>query len=555
MITTLTRWRRRFVQINYYYPNPVDRQRARLLLYFLWVLFFIGLITTALVVVPVFLRQRFLNLPGASVVLLTMIIPILMAAIQRGYLWLASWALVLFLLAASAIPSFNGIEDIRSIIIMLPLVIAGMLLNWQGMLTTLLIALGIVLAGWANSFALPDVTNSNALLIDGLALVITVVVSGLFLLIFNTRLTLLPPRFTEELQQLRLFAGLNLFASETDTEATLSNRVVDMLCDAGEYPFARVFLLDASGSQIEHIFLGSGLLVVGQLTDPQTDSAVREVLFTRQMTLVDSSQAAIRREHLLPGSVAGLLLPLLHKGELIGILDVQTLRATGFSTGEQTSLALLAQNLSNAVSQLRHIAFQTHTLQEQQATIQRQRDRLQQLERADQQAVINAWSAYLEQRGQHVFGYDVDESLLAPRPASDLPLSLQHTLAHGDIVVEQADGQQLIGVPIALRGQVVGGISFALPSNRPVTQRQKEMIASVIQRLALALDNKRLFEQSQAQAQRESKANDIARLLLTSTDVETVLQLAASTFNETLGAVQTRIHLNPAIQAPAEDAS
>lgn len=554
MITTLTRWRQNFVRVNHHYPHPVDRQRARLLLYFLWVLFFTGAAALFLVV-PAFLRQQSLRVASAGIIGLTIVIPILMVAVQRGYLRLASWLLVLILLAASLLPSLNGIQDIRSIIIMLPLVIAGMLLNWQGILITLLIAIGITLVGWSNSFDRLPPTSANALIIDGLVLLITVIISGLFLLIFNTRLTLLPPRFAEELQQLRLFAGLNLFARDTDTEASLSNRVVDMLCGAGGYAFARVFLLDESGTKIDQIFAGSGLVPVGQPTELEVDSAMRDVILTRQITLVDSSQAAPRRAHLLPGSAAGLLLPLTHEGTFIGILDVQTVRSAGFSAGEQTSLAMLAERLSHALSHWRYIAFQTQTLQDQQATIQRQRDRLQQLERADQQAVINAWSAYLEQRGQRIFGYDVDETTLEPRPASDMPVVLQQTLAQGEIVVEQSDEQQVIGVPITLRGQVVGGISFALPKNRPVTQRQKEMIVSVVQRLALALDNKRLFEQSQTQAQRESKANEIARLLLTSTDVETVLQLAASTFNETLGAVQTRIYLNPTIQAAAEEVS
>ena len=82
-----------------------------------------------------------------------------------------------------------------------------------------------------------------------------------------------------------------------------------------------------------------------------------------------------------------------------------------------------------------------------------------------------------------------------------------------------------------------------MPSNRPITRRQIEIMRNVIQRLALALDNKRLFEQSQSQAQRESKANEIASLLLSSTDMDTVLRLAATNFNDALGAIQTHIEL------------
>ncbi len=554
MIATLTRWRRRFGQVQYYYPNPVDRQRARLLLYFLWLIFFIAALLSVMLVAPLFLRQRFLGAPGIAVVSIAIIIPILMVGIQRGYLRFVSWSLIILFLCLSAIPSFNGILDIRSIVLLLPLVLAGMLMNWQGIAFTLVAALMVVVIGWANTFTLMPTVPTLQLVIDGLAFFLTVGLSGIFLLMFSTRLTLLPPRFTEEVQQLRMVAGLNLFATAEDTDATLSNRVIDILCDVGGYAFARVFLLSADVT-IEQVYTGTGLLSVMSAAEPETDSALRDVLYTRQLTVVDSTQAAIRRDHLLPGSAAGLLIPLIENDQFIGILDIQTLRSNGFSTGEQTTLSLLAQQLGKAIWQLRLITQQRQRVQEQQSTIQRQRDRLQQLERADQQAVINAWTAYLEQRGQRIFGYDVDETTLQPRVANDLPLTLHPTLAKGEIVIEQSDAQQLVGIPIALRGQVVGAISFALPSNRPLTQRQKEMITSVVQRLALALDNKRLFEQSQAQAQRESKANDIARLLLSSTDVETVLQLAATTFNEALGAVQTRIHFNPTVHHVSEDAS
>jgi hypothetical protein len=66
------------------------------------------------------------------------------------------------------------------------------------------------------------------------------------------------------------------------------------------------------------------------------------------------------------------------------------------------------------------------------------------------------------------------------------------------------------------------------------------------------LENKRLFEQSRAQALRESKANQVGNLLLSSTDIETVLNLAAQNFNEALGAVQTKIHLQPETRRATE---
>ncbi len=59
-----------------------------------------------------------------------------------------------------------------------------------------------------------------------------------------------------------------------------------------------------------------------------------------------------------------------------------------------------------------------------------------------------------------------------------------------------------------------------------------------------------LFEQTQAQAFRERKATEVANMLIGATDVRSVLERAAETFNEALGAVSTRITLQP---NPGED--
>jgi GAF domain-containing protein len=74
----------------------------------------------------------------------------------------------------------------------------------------------------------------------------------------------------------------------------------------------------------------------------------------------------------------------------------------------------------------------------------------------------------------------------------------------------------------------------------------------VAERLALALENTRLFEQTQAQAQRERKANEIASVLIGATDVRLVLNLAAENFKDALGAVNTHIYIQPDLLAETQ---
>lgn len=57
------------------------------------------------------------------------------------------------------------------------------------------------------------------------------------------------------------------------------------------------------------------------------------------------------------------------------------------------------------------------------------------------------------------------------------------------------------------------------------------------ERLALALENTRLFEQSQSQALRERKASEVSTALIGATDVRVVLNMAAEQFKDALGAM------------------
>jgi GAF domain-containing protein len=66
----------------------------------------------------------------------------------------------------------------------------------------------------------------------------------------------------------------------------------------------------------------------------------------------------------------------------------------------------------------------------------------------------------------------------------------------------------------------------------------------IAQRLALALDNIRLYEQAQSIADRERIANQVAARLQAKTDIDALVDAAAQSFQQALGATRTTIRLN-----------
>ncbi|NJR12761.1 GAF domain-containing protein [bacterium] len=255
----------------------------------------------------------------------------------------------------------------------------------------------------------------------------------------------------------------------------------------------------------------------------------------------------------MPGTTNGALLPLLYRELVIGVLDIQSVGERRIDASERELLTLIALHLATTIGNTRTLESIQKDVKQQQDIILRQRNRLRQIEQTEQQAIVTAWTDYLDQRDQRIIGFDVNEMSMQLIPTDYMPDHMRLALERNDVTTYEQDNQQHVTLPIQLRGQTLGAASFTVPQNRPITRRQVEIMRNVIQRLALALDNKRLFEQSQSQALRESKANEIASLLLSSTDTDTVLRLAASNFNDALGAVQTKIQLFADAVYPAQE--
>ena len=118
-------------------------------------------------------------------------------------------------------------------------------------------------------------------------------------------------------------------------------------------------------------------------------------------------------------------------------------------------------------------------------------------------------------------------------------------MSRGEPVIEAGRYEQIVNIPIKRRDDVLGAMSFALPLEHKVTERQLEIANAVTNRLAVALENARLVEQSQAQAARERKASEVSSQLLGQQEVNALLETAAQTFSDALGAIYTRIYIEP----------
>ncbi len=108
-------------------------------------------------------------------------------------------------------------------------------------------------------------------------------------------------------------------------------------------------------------------------------------------------------------------------------------------------------------------------------------------------------------------------------------------------------------VPIDLHGQSIGQV--VVEDDRPQRQLsadEQELVREVVQRMALALDSARLFEQTQSAlgearrlAQRERLINRITGQLRNAVTVDEVLRIAADEMRHSVGAAYTAVQLAP----------
>jgi len=531
---------RSFIRLEYPYEDPIERYRAQLLISLVDVLFVLALVISGLLLLDTQRTRPNANLTWFAVILLMVLSPIVIVIVQRGGNRFVARAFVLALTMIIVVVDVLSGAAYQQVTTFAPILLASLMLTWSETLIVMLIiiALNFYQLTLRPGFSLETV---NPILLFAMP----------FFYIFMTAILItttqwffrLARRFQAEFSRLREITFPLLRINLNTDEMAFINQAIESIAANLGFPTVRVYLTEGDKRDALR-FIQSGTTTqqhIRQAVEP--GSAFAAVLQMQTPLFIDQNSSAAERAHFLPGTTSSALVPLMYREQVLGILDMQSVSDRLIDTGERELISLIALHLATTIGNTRTLNTIQNEVKQQQEVIMRQRNRLRQIEQTEQQAIVSAWGDYLDQRDQRIIGFDINEVSMQLIPTDYLPDHMRLALERNDVTTYEENDQQHVTLPIQLRGQTLGAASFSVPRTRPITRRQIEIMRNVIQRLALALDNKRLFEQSQSQAQRESKANEIASLLLSSTDMDTVLRLAAVNFNDALGAVQTEIQL------------
>ncbi|MBL8118784.1 MAG: hypothetical protein JNJ78_14725 [Anaerolineae bacterium] len=541
--------------VRYQYTNPIHQQRARTLLVICAIIAVAALLSLVTIQIPDVLREGVTDPIGlASSVVVALAGALGYILIQRGYLIPATWIFLLALTFGSLSPILfgpNGAPTLNGtslVFVPVPLVAAGVLVRRRGLVfITALVFLAIAAGALSQSGQRDVIRIIPAEHLDSdLVLVSTTVITILvFVVAFAGNLERIANQSMMVAREQRWINRFILDLGRYQNENALLNYLIITLRQHFSRWTIELYLTDENNNLVQIIRGVSDDVTIrhGAVLRPYEANSLAEAARTGHMTSTSLSDDLPRRSHLSASAAYGVALPILLESRLLGVLDIQSKES--FTTAELEILSLLSQLLGLTLQQLRQLNGLQSTIQTSDAIIAQLEGQLQEYELRQRRSVTDVWGSYVQGRGKEAIGFDLVSGSATPVPADDLPENIVATLSSGALNVSTTDTEQIINVPIKFRDYNLGAMSFAVPANQPLNKRQIEVAQVVAERLALALENTRLFEQSQAQALRERKASEIAALLMSATDVNVVLNVAAENFKEALGAVHTRIYIQP----------
>ena len=543
---------RRYLTVRHAYADPFDRQRAATLLWMNAVLLLVALASLLVNGTPSpaqtdFDAAGFNNLiAGAGIA----IVAINYLLLQTGRVRIAVWLFVGYLalsIAPALLAQFDPGAPIRVAVLVLG---AGLMLDRRGFAAVLVLTFAALLLRFLAQNEATQIIRTNPSIWATREFVFSLVaygISALFLLIFSGNVQRVTRSSFAALQHFRRVGEFPDLISETPDESYILNRALDFIQNELGYDLAQFYLLDEEGKFSRQLRLSySGAPRRVTLSDGDT-SVIGEAARTRATVVLSAAEGGIRAQHLVPPSRQSITIALAERDSVIAVLDVQSNRHEPPTETAVEALVALSKHLARELSYSRSLRDLQAIVREQEAVISRFTREMGEIQGRSHQTSSIDWMRYLQGRGGAAIGFDLlpQDGTLTPIGANEMPDAIREAMLRGDIHVEPGEGEQVVNVPIIFRGLVLGALSLNIPGSHPVSERQLDMIRAVTDRLSVALENNRLFEQTQAQATRERQASEIGSLLLTATNVESVLNIAAESFNEALGAVHTRVYLQP----------
>jgi len=327
-------------------------------------------------------------------------------------------------------------------------------------------------------------------------------------------------------------------------------RAVELIRDHFAFYHVQVFLVNEAGDLAVLTAstgeIGQQLLVRQHRLVVGSRSVIGRVTQSGEPALArDTDREAVHyRNELLPLTRSELALALMDGSKIIGALDVQSTRPDAFQPSDIQALQVLANQLATAIRNARLFEQQARSAQENKRFFLEAEANLREIQRLNQQLTKTGWTDYLhDHQSRTGVTMEAEQVIRAARWSEPLLAASQNREP-----VSTANGNgQVIAVPVMLRGEVIGAIEVE-PGEEMDELDAIEMVQAVAQRLAVSLDNARLFEEAQVATAQEQRINAIVSQYQSVSSVDDLLRITLTELSQSLGAQRGAIRLGSASQ-------
>jgi GAF domain-containing protein len=232
----------------------------------------------------------------------------------------------------------------------------------------------------------------------------------------------------------------------------------------------------------------------------------------------------------LPDTHSEIALPLRYAGQVIGALDVQSVKSNAFNQEDVEILITLADQVATAIK---------NTL-----ALEEARNAVSKFQSSLNDKTSESWKVM--RQTSLGLGFQLTGSAIKPL---DAPLDGKHIrqafAQNKSILSDEENASSSLAIPIRLRGQTIGVIDLRTNNNYKLTSDDTEIAEAVTERLSLAIESATLLGATQHRADVERLTTDISSKISSSTRIETILQTAAQELSKALGGSDVLVQIEP----------
>ncbi len=230
----------------------------------------------------------------------------------------------------------------------------------------------------------------------------------------------------------------------------------------------------------------------------------------------------------LPDTRSELALPLRIAGEIIGVLDVQSIVSNVFQEEDTDVLSTLADQVAVAIQNAR--SFETT------------QELLKEAQKYSREFLRESWRVLRAEQDQ--VGYMISKNNLKPLSKPMTSAQIRKATTDKKTVIESGKTATL-AVPIRLRNEVIGVMDIRVPDEHIWDDDEVDIVEAVAERLSLAIETSMLLQTTRRRAEIERLTADISGRISATTQFDLILRTAAEELSRVLGGSEVLVQIQP----------